>query len=133
MNNVGIFYIKLVILFFWIIIWAGHFTSHPTHQIQTDYQIKGAKENQQNQYFYYFVRNLCKFLNHLVLITMIILIVVKLKNWMNFLNDESIIKQTPNSAFCHKPIKSAEFWSNVDDNNKSITPAQKQFLYSCDT
>ena len=41
--------------------------------------------------------------------------------------------QTPNSVFCHKPIKSAEFWSNVVDNNRSLTPAHKTgFCTACE-
>ena len=50
----------------------------------------------------------------------------KLNEWCSFLNDKSIIYikcflQTSNSVFCHKPIKSAEFWSNVINNNSSKT------------
>jgi hypothetical protein len=81
-------------------------------------------------------RNSYKFWNLLVLMTMSNFTCCKTKElneWCSFLNDKSIIYikcflQTPNSLFCHKPIKSAMFWLITTGH---YTSPQNRFLYSC--
>ena len=104
--------------------------NRPHLKIQIIKSIEGRKANK-TSISIILPRNLYKYLNNYVLITMTNITCCKtqeLNEGCSFLNDKSIIYikcflQTLNSVFCHKPNISAKFLSNVVNNHWSLTPA----------
>ena len=88
--------------FFWIIILARHFTCpNLSNTDRLSNQVSERKPT--NQYFYFLPRNLYKFLNHLVLITMTNMI--KLKNWMKDIVFWLLKVFYTSNAICRHPIQ----------------------------